>query len=271
MRELLSLQISLDEHTNQVVLSSPADQLTLDDQRLTADPRVPLELEVPLLLYLTRSYPGSAQIQRLLADFVSEIRPYLSPLDVERTVTGVPRIATNVRFASQRLRDRGLVSSSEKDRFRAWRLSPLGLVIGAYLTQVVEWPGFPERVSAAGAPLPDRIEDALRELQNPKEQECVISSAMTRNPHIVEVADKVRQLLQESRKSRASSSPLEERQAVPALGNGASNQQAGQFNSDLLGWEQGELFQRSDVANAVVGTGAERAAAGASGPGTTEA
>lgn len=99
----------------------------------TPDPRVPQELQTPLLLHLVHNRMRKRPIGQLLADFIEAITPFLSPLDVESTQTGVSRVATNSRFAARTLRSWGLLRTSREVAFKTWELTHLGVIVGAIL------------------------------------------------------------------------------------------------------------------------------------------
>lgn len=97
--------------------------------------RVPSELQTPLLLYLLRQYKRPEPIHKTIEEFVVFVRQYLTPFDVESTVTGVPRVMTNTRLAANTLRDWGLLQNARPVRYKSWELTHLGLLAGAALTR----------------------------------------------------------------------------------------------------------------------------------------
>jgi hypothetical protein len=93
------------------------------------------ELQVPLMLYMFVTYRKKRAISDLLVDFLEELRPWLSPSDVESTRTGVMRVMTTTRSAARALRLHGLISDSQRTAYKSWELTVLGLVVAALLIE----------------------------------------------------------------------------------------------------------------------------------------
>ena len=100
---------------------------------LLREPLKTIHLEVPLLMYLLIDYSHSREVFATIENFLREIRPILSPLDFEKTRTGVTRCFTNTRFAAVVLRDFGFLRFGHKEAFKKWQLSFLGLLVAGIL------------------------------------------------------------------------------------------------------------------------------------------
>ena len=86
------------------------------------------KLMLPLLDYLF-SHPGRGRsVLGILRAFVRDYAPHCRQIDFQRTSTGVLRIETNVRFAARELRKFGLLQFTQREAFKTWRLSLLGIL-----------------------------------------------------------------------------------------------------------------------------------------------
>lgn len=123
--------LNLDFTVNGKIRAEKRENLELF--RLLKDPLKPVQLEIPLLVFLMINYRKKQEVFSLIESFIKEIRPNLSPLDFEKTRTGVTRCFTNTRFAAVVLRDYGLLRFGYKEAFKKWQLSFLGIVVASQL------------------------------------------------------------------------------------------------------------------------------------------
>jgi hypothetical protein len=133
MIDVMNAGLSVDLAAG-VVSLSPSGPLRLDTVQWPApNERMPSELQIPLLLYLFLQYRRPEPIHKTIEGFVISLRNYLTPFDVESTITGVPRIMTNARVAANTLREWGLLQGSSRVRYKSWELTHIGLLAGAAL------------------------------------------------------------------------------------------------------------------------------------------
>jgi len=86
------------------------------------------KLMLPLLDYLF-THPGNGKgVLAIMRGFVREYLPKCRLVDFERTVIGVLRIKTIVRFAAHNLRKSGLLQYTRAEAYKTWRLSLLGIL-----------------------------------------------------------------------------------------------------------------------------------------------
>ncbi|MFH1622821.1 MAG: hypothetical protein ABIA97_06885 [Candidatus Omnitrophota bacterium] len=93
----------------------------------------PDELETPLLAFLLVHNVQNEDIYIIIKKFINEIRADLSPLDFEKGRAGAIRCFTNTRFAAKLLRDIGLLKFTQKEAFKTWELSFLGILVSAFI------------------------------------------------------------------------------------------------------------------------------------------
>jgi hypothetical protein len=143
------------------------------------------ELQISLILYLFITYRHKRRINDLLIGYLEELRPWLSPDDVESTRTGVMRVMTTTRSAARALKLHGLLIDSPDTAYKSWELSILGLVVAAILVErrgrFVELTPRNVRVASSGRfgasnHLTSHLAELLRELSDPK----VVSQALMR-------------------------------------------------------------------------------------------
>jgi hypothetical protein len=143
------------------------------------------ELQIPLILYLFITYRHRRRINDLLVSFLEEMRPWLSPDDVESTRTGVMRAMTTTRTAARALRLHGLIIDSPETAYKSWELSILGLLMASILVErsgrFVEMAPRGVKASASGRfgasnHLASALAALMRELNDP----MVVSQALSR-------------------------------------------------------------------------------------------
>lgn len=96
------------------------------------DPLKPYQIELPLMMYLFSMQNKRKDILSIIKGFSEEMREYLSILDFETTRTGTVRFFTNTRFAARELRKKGFLKITEKELFKTWELTLLGLLFVIY-------------------------------------------------------------------------------------------------------------------------------------------
>ena len=101
--------------------------------KLSQQPRKSIELQIPLLIFLLVYDKKDRSVLHIIENFINEFRYYLHPRDYERTRTGAKRCFTNTRFAARELRNYGLLKFSQKEAYKTWELSFLGLLVASIL------------------------------------------------------------------------------------------------------------------------------------------
>lgn len=91
----------------------------------------PIQLQVPLLLFLLIHHHKKWPVLRLINRFIDLVTPRLQPLDFKKTKTGVTRCHTNTRFAANVLRKYGLLRYTRREAFKTWELSIAGCLAAA--------------------------------------------------------------------------------------------------------------------------------------------
>ena len=188
MDQLLKHPLFVDPESRRIAVG--AARLGRDDIRTAAwaseTPRVPHELQIPLLLHLLQNRDRMRPIRHLLSEFVEQVKPFLSPLDVESTKTGVPRIATNTRLAAHTLRTWGLIRSSRPVKFKTWELTHLGLIIGmAFALDGHKIQLTPPTVRTSGKWLAIPIRVMMTALEDPHKLRDVLSAVCRVNADIL--------------------------------------------------------------------------------------
>jgi hypothetical protein len=164
------------------------------------------ELQIPLILYLFITYRHRRRINDLLVSFLGEMRPWLSPDDVESTLTGVMRAMTTTRTAARALRLHGLIVDSPETAYKSWELSILGLVVGSLLVErrgrFVELTPRGVRATASGRfgasnHLTSVLADLMRELTDPTIVSRALRRVCTPNQDVFPTFDEVVAVLSE--------------------------------------------------------------------------
>ena len=91
------------------------------------------QLIIPLLLYLFQNHKVKLPAYEFSLSFMQKSKIYLKPGDYARLKTGGIRFITNTRFASDVLRELGLIRSDKKTYFKIWELSLFGILVAALM------------------------------------------------------------------------------------------------------------------------------------------
>jgi hypothetical protein len=169
MRQLLSLGIDVDSAAGTVRIGAGTSAAyRLDASGWPApNERMPNELQAPLLLHLLRQYKRPQRVHDTIEGFIRVVSLYLTPFNMESTLTGVPRVMTNTRVAASLLRDWCLIQNSERVRYKSWELTHLGLLAAAALA-LEQGPAITKRnvTMAYGQYVAEPIRDVLWRLRH---------------------------------------------------------------------------------------------------------
>jgi len=99
----------------------------------------PIRLQSKLLLFLLIHHNNGLGVYEIIDNFIKTIWDHLEVLDFKKTRTGVTRCFTNTRFAALTLREYGLLEFTEKEAFKTWRLSLLGIIVASKVMEAGNW------------------------------------------------------------------------------------------------------------------------------------
>ena len=91
------------------------------------------QLIIPLLLYLLEKHKSKLPAYETSLNFMKKLEPYLKEGDFYLHKTGSLRFITNTRFASDRLRDFGLIRSDMDTYYKIWELSFFGALVASIM------------------------------------------------------------------------------------------------------------------------------------------
>ncbi len=123
------LKLSIRFGNEKIIFLSTAEPVT----NVLIEPHKPPELQIPLAVHLLVNHGKNKSIYNIIESFIDEIRTHLTPLDFEKTQTGVIRCFTNTRFAAKGLRDQGLLKFTRGEAYRTWELSFIGILVAGFL------------------------------------------------------------------------------------------------------------------------------------------
>lgn len=126
----------------------------------------PIRLQSKLLLFLLIHHNTRLSVYEIIDNFIQTIWDYLETLDFKRTRTGVIRCFTNTRFAALTLREYGLLEFTEKEAFKTWRLSLLGIIVASKVMEAGNWDLSRSVKELQSYALHPDVREAFRDLQN---------------------------------------------------------------------------------------------------------
>jgi hypothetical protein len=90
-------------------------------------------LPIPLLLFLFYHYGKQMSALTSSAVLMDTVKKNLREGDFQHLQSGSLRFITNVRFASDKLRQHGLLRKTEKEKYHYWELTLFGILISALI------------------------------------------------------------------------------------------------------------------------------------------
>lgn len=90
-------------------------------------------LTIPLLLFLFFNHNKNMSALTASAIFMDSVKSYLREGDFQHLKSGSIRFITNTRFASDNLRSTGLLRTSQKEIYKYWQLTLLGILLAAMI------------------------------------------------------------------------------------------------------------------------------------------
>ncbi len=127
------LQLNISFGSDKIIFLPFSDPDSQNLYNVLVEPHKPSEFQIPLALHLLVNHGKNKPVYDIIDSFISDIKPYLNPLDFDKTQTGVIRCFTNTRFAASGLRDQGLLKFTRKEAFRTWELSFVGILAAGFL------------------------------------------------------------------------------------------------------------------------------------------
>ncbi|MCL4703930.1 hypothetical protein KJ068_02145 [bacterium] len=161
--QLLRSNIYVDDNDRRVYIDL-AQQREEQDTADLLKVRSARNLQASLIGFLLLNFRRHNSVLSIIENFIDEIKPSLSIKDFEKTKTGVIRCFTNTRFTAKHLRDFGLLKFTQKEAYKVWELSFLGVLVSAQIFEE-SWRTRPSD-SVQKLPLDSRILDALARLKN---------------------------------------------------------------------------------------------------------